>query len=83
MKQYFLIIITVLSLCLGVSVIAAKQRYYMVVSKGMDIALDTVNVLMRKQLRSDTTITELEMAIQNGKHIDTVRYFLSRKTLIK
>ena len=46
--------------------------------EGINIALDTVNKIMSKQVHSDSTISKVTFVNK-----DTVTYFLSNKTIIK
>ena len=45
--------------------------------KGFGIAIDTINGLLKKQLMSDTSVTELTLV-----NADTIRYLISRKTVL-
>ncbi|MCK9445685.1 hypothetical protein M0Q50_02205 [bacterium] len=47
-------------------------------SEGFGLALDTVNKICMKQVKSDTTVTELTMV---GYKTDTVSYFLSSEII--
>jgi len=47
-------------------------------SKGINMALDTVNKICAEQVNSDTTISELILVDR-----DTIVYFISKKSIVK
>lgn len=69
-----IILITVISSSIFLSY---NIGYKSGINDGFNISLDTANKILQKQLKSDTTVTELVLINQ-----DTNVYILSRKTLL-
>ncbi len=76
-------VIMIAIIFIGFGVMSTKRGYEIGIQKGLnkgiDITLDTVNAMLNKQLKSDTSVTILSLELRKK---DTVHYFLSRKTLL-
>lgn len=48
--------------------------------RGVICTLDTVNHIVSKQMKSDSTVTKLVLELDGAKK-DTVGYYLSKKTI--
>lgn len=78
MKNITLRIIITICLLLAFFYIGHKTGLEKGRSEGFGLALDTVNKICMKQVKSDTTVTELTMV---GYKTDTVSYFLSSEII--
>lgn len=78
MKHFLNVVLPILIIAVSVAWTGYNFGYHRGVGAGVVGTLDTVNVILGKQLLSDTSRTELIIA----EPTNTTVYFLSRKTVL-